>query len=341
MRGPGHDHQFLVVTAELLEGILAEVAGMGLFPVDQQDRAADLARIGQQRHVQEGQGRGGVPGTVGVDGTGMEAAPGLVIIEVILDELRLVARQGLGQARGGRCDAAGTCVPGALCVQLLAQRVAGLGIHGVKIAVGRDAAHVVHGDGHGGLDAGIHGGGVQAHAAKTADADDADALRIHRVQRGEEVHRGAEVFGIDVRRGHMTRLAAALARIGGVEGQRQEAAFGHGLGIEPGRLFLHRAKGAAHGQGRQLAPGIPGHVQIARQDSAITGAEGHLAVFHFVAPGKDLVPFLYQFHSLTILGRSRARGGLVRCGRRSGKQHRACQDRRRQCFAHAHHVAPA
>ena len=102
MRGPGHDHQFLVVTAELLEGILAEVAGMGLFPVDQQDRAADLARIGQQRHVQEGQGRGGVPGTIGVDGTGMEAAPGLVIIEVILDELRLVARQGLGQACGGR-----------------------------------------------------------------------------------------------------------------------------------------------------------------------------------------------------------------------------------------------
>ena len=314
---------------------------MGLFPVDQQDRAADLARIGQQGHVQEGQGRGGVPGTVGIDGTGMEAALGLVIVEVILDELRLVARQGIGQARGGRCDAAGACVPGALRVQLPAQRVAGLGIHGVKIAVGRDAAHVVHGDGHGGLDAGIHGGGVQAHAAEAADADDADARRIHRVQRGEEVHRSAEVFGIDVRRGHVTRLAAALARIGGVEGQRQEAALGHGLGIEPGRLFLHRAKGTAHGQGRQFALGTPGHVQVARQHSSVTGAEGHFTMFHFVALGKDLVPFLYQFHSVTILGSSRARGAFVRCGRRSCKQHRACQDHRRQCSAYAHHVSPA
>ena len=313
---------------------------MGLFPVDQQDRAADLARIGQQRHVQEGQGRGGVPGTIGVDGTGMEAAPGLVIVEVILDELRLVARQGLGQARGGGRDAAGACVPGALRVQLLPEGVAGIGVHAVEIAVGRDAAHVVHGDGHGGLDAGVHGGGVQAHAAKAADADDADALRIHRVQRGEEVHRGAEVFGIDVRRGHMTRLAAALARIGGVEGQRQEAAFGHGLGIEPGCLLLYRTKGAAHGQGRPFAPGVPGHVKVARQNGAVAGAEGHLAVFHPVAPGKDLVPFLYQFHSITILESIPAGGGRVRCGRIPRKQHRACQDPRHQCLDCAHDVAP-
>ena len=74
--------------------------------------------------------------------------------------------------------------------------------------------------------------------------------------------------------------------------------------------------------------------------------KNHQGVVAFVSPityqrTEDLVPFLYQFHSLTILGRSRARGGLVRCGRRSGKQHRACQDRCRQCFAHAHHVAPA
>lgn len=46
MAGAGDDEEFLVVASELLEGVFAEVAGMGLFAVDEEDGAADFTGVG-------------------------------------------------------------------------------------------------------------------------------------------------------------------------------------------------------------------------------------------------------------------------------------------------------
>lgn len=46
MAGTGDDEELLVVAGELLEGVFAEVAGMGLFAVDEEDGAADFTGVG-------------------------------------------------------------------------------------------------------------------------------------------------------------------------------------------------------------------------------------------------------------------------------------------------------
>ena len=54
MAGAGNDHELLVLSPELFEGVFAEVAGMRLFPMDEQHRAADFSRVAQQGHIHEG-----------------------------------------------------------------------------------------------------------------------------------------------------------------------------------------------------------------------------------------------------------------------------------------------
>ena len=97
MAGMRNNQQFLVVADEFFEGVFAEVARMGLFTVDEKHRVAYLARVGQQRHIHKREGRGGIPRSVGIDGTGMEAALGFVVVKVILDELRFISLKGGGQ----------------------------------------------------------------------------------------------------------------------------------------------------------------------------------------------------------------------------------------------------
>ena len=49
------DEQLLVVALELLVGILAEIAGMGILAVNEEDCALDFTGIRQERHIEEGQ----------------------------------------------------------------------------------------------------------------------------------------------------------------------------------------------------------------------------------------------------------------------------------------------
>mgnify|MGYP001447546896 CR=1 FL=1 len=70
---------------------------MGIFAVNEQYGIVNLVDIGQQWHIDERKSHRGVPCTVGIDGTGVESTFSLVIIEVVLDELRLVALDAGGQ----------------------------------------------------------------------------------------------------------------------------------------------------------------------------------------------------------------------------------------------------
>ena len=157
------------------------------------------------------------------------------------------------------------------------------------------------GEAQGAFDGGINSGAFDPHPPKAADADDADASGVHILAGGEIIHRGAEVFGIDVGRGDVAWLTAAFAGIGRVKGQGDEAALGHGLGVETRSLLLHGAERSADGQGRQLPCPLPGQVEVRRQRDAVTVLKGHFLMRHLVALGKCLVPFLYQMHGGPLL----------------------------------------
>nr|WP_267276458.1 hypothetical protein [Arthrobacter sp. CDRTa11] len=118
------------------------------------------------------------------------------------------------------------------------------------VAVG--GAHVVHAHRGDGLDPGIDLRRADHKAAAAADPDGPHALLVNEGLRAQVVHRGAEVFGIDVGRDGVARLAGAFSPEGEVEGERDVALLGHFGGVEVGALFLHGAHGVAHHQRRRL-----------------------------------------------------------------------------------------
>ena len=80
----------------------------------------------------------------------------------------------------------------------------------------------------------------------------------------EIVDGGAEILGIDVRRGDVARLAAAFSGIGPVESHRDEATLRHRLRVKARRLFLYRTERAANGKRRQAPVGtVLRQIQIA------------------------------------------------------------------------------
>ena len=127
----------------------------------------------------------------------MVAARGLVVSEVVPDELRSIRRKNIRHAAGGLIFPAFR-IPKPLCAELPPQFVTAVGIHRIEIAVGADPAHVVHGDGCRPLDAGIVRGGVEGEAAPAADAENADLLRIDVRQERKAVHRGGKVLRVEV-----------------------------------------------------------------------------------------------------------------------------------------------
>ena len=220
----------------------------------------------------------------------MVAARGLVVVVIVAHEGGRVCRQGINDAAGA-LRAAVAVVEGALGAELLAQALAGFGaVIGVEVAAGGDAAHVVHGGGDGGLDARVDGGGVNGHAAPAADADDGDALRVDVRVGAQVVDGGAEVFGVDVGGGDVARLAAALAGEGGIKGDAEVAAGGHGLGVEARALLFDGAEGAADGDGRQGCRSAFRAVEVRDDGVAEAGAEADFAVFNARVGREGFVP---------------------------------------------------
>ena len=297
MHRAGDDEQFLILRVlvslhHMGVSVPAHVAGVGLLSVDDKDSVADLIGVLEDGLIQEGHGADGVPALVGVERAGV-VGPALVVLAVILHIEGNVLRHRQGQTAAGAAIVTATVDGGSGGAVSFPGLMAGrLAVRLVKVALGGDAAHVVHGGDHGGLDAGVDGRRVQGQAAPAADTQDADALRVHIVLDGEEVHRRLEVLGVDVRGGGVPGLAAALTGEGGVEGDGEEAPLRQRLGVEAGALLLHRPKGSTHGDGRQLSRGVFRRILVRRQGDAIAVDEGDFLVIHAVALGKGLVPLL-------------------------------------------------
>ena len=128
----------------------------------------------------------------------MVSALRLIVGEVVFQELWSVCRHHVGQA-SREFIRAFTVVRRALRVQLFAQFVACVRVVSrVEISFGVDTAHVIHGSGNGGLDAGVYGRRVDRHTSPAANAEYANLLRVHVATGGKVVHGGAEVLCVDV-----------------------------------------------------------------------------------------------------------------------------------------------
>ena len=223
---------------------------------------------------------------------------------IVLHKLRCVLRQRIDHTA---CQSIGTVfvIYSALCIHGFFLLIACLlRILSIKISVGSYTGHVVHGHGRGSFDAGINGSGIDRHTAPATDTDDTDALRVNILLHGEEVYRCAEILGVDVRRCYIARHTAALAGVGRVKGNRQEAKLCHFLRIQTGGLLLYRTERTADGNGGQLALCALRRVHIRRQRDAVAVVKGYFLVIHLVAFREHLVPFLCQiqfFHIQTSL----------------------------------------
>ena len=117
-------------------------------------------------------------------------------------------------------------------------------------------------------------------------------LRINILLYGEEVYRCAEILGVDVRRSDIAGCTAALAGIGRVEGNRQEAKLRHFLRIQTRGLLLYRTERTADGNGGKLALCALRRVHIRRQCNAVAVVKGHLFVVYLITFREHLIPFL-------------------------------------------------
>ena len=200
--------------------------------MNEQYGTADFIAISKDRRIEERKIGCLVPTQTGIDGTGMIASFGLVIVVIILHELRRVV--GRFRVHHGAGISTGPIVFRALGTQLTAHLIASVCIViGIIIAVCRTAADVVHRGSHRCLDACVIGSRIDGKSAPTADTYYADTFGIHVRTCRKVIHRSREIFGVDVWRSHVTRLSAAFARERWIESNRQESPFGKCLSIQP------------------------------------------------------------------------------------------------------------
>ena len=296
MYGVRNDQQFLIprkriVPYHIFVGIPAEIAGMSLLSMDHKDRTADLIGIAQDRLIKKGHAAGHVPASVGVEGTGMISSVRLIISIIIFYKERGILRQRIHHA-AAQGIAAVFVIFDTLCVPCLFLLIAGVcRILGIKITFRVYTGHIIHSRSNRSSDPGVKSRCVQSHSAPAADPDNGDLLRIHIVLHRQEIHRRLEILGIDIRRGHISWLPAAFSCEGRIKGDGQKSPLRHGLGVESGRLLLHRSKRPAHRDGRQPPLRSFRRIEIRRQGNAIPVVESHLPVIHFITLGKCFIPF--------------------------------------------------
>ena len=172
---------------------------MCLFAVNDQNSGADLVAVLQDRLVHKGQASDGVPTLIGVEGA-LVIGSALVILAVILDEERQILGHGQFDATAAAGIFALLILGGSQVVQSGLFLIAlCFTVLRVKITVGVDAGHVVHGGNDRRLDAGIERRDIQRHTAPSANADDTDAVGIDPIVAGQVIDRRLKILGVDIR----------------------------------------------------------------------------------------------------------------------------------------------
>ena len=136
-------------------GIASHIAGMSLFSVHDQHRAADFIAVPENRLIHKGHTADDIPSSVGIQRTSMITALCLVVIMIIFHKERRVLRYGIHHAAARRIISV-SVIFDSLRVQSFFLLIAGgFTVFSVEISVGIDSGHVVHGGNHRSLDSGI------------------------------------------------------------------------------------------------------------------------------------------------------------------------------------------
>ena len=212
----------------------------------------------------------------------MVAARSFVVGKIVLRELGGVLGENVRNAAGGFVFAASGIFQ-TLGVELTAKFIAAVGIHGVKVAVGGDAAHVVHGDRHGSLDPGIVGRRVERQSAPSADSEDPDPFGIHAGEEGETVDGGRKIFRVDVRRRDGAGLSSALSGERRIKCQSHESSGSKLLRVKTGGLLLDRSERSADRDG-----GVTARLVKIFRKIEMSGKFNAETVFETDVPGGDL-----------------------------------------------------
>ena len=127
----------------------------------------------------------------------------LVVVVVILDELGHIVRYRRRHAAGHGVGPI-LIISRTLGTNLLAQPLAvrlefSRCLALVEVAVGNNAAHIVHSRCSRGLDARIRCSGINGKAAPAANTEDADLVRVDIFGIGKEIDGCQEILGIDIR----------------------------------------------------------------------------------------------------------------------------------------------
>ena len=273
---------------------------MRLLAVQHHHRAFDFVRVGEQLRVDEREGGRLVPAAVRVERACVVAARRLVVGVVVLDELRSVVRQLVGNA-SAKLVRSGLEVLYALCVHRLLLRLARRrAVLLVEVAVRRHPRHVVHRRGDRRLDACVDRRRVDGEAAPSADAEDADLVGVNVVARDKIIHRRLKVLRVDVGRSHVARFAARFAGEGRIERDCQETAFGERLRVEAARLLLNRAERTGNRDCRKLSAPRLRLVHVRSERDAETVRESRLGVFNLLGLRERLVPILNEFETICV-----------------------------------------
>lgn len=128
----------------------------------------------------------------------MASLRGVVLVELAGDRVGAVVDR-FGRAAGGERDTSSFELAPPLRADLVEDGVALVLAHRVLEAVGVRPADVVHDRGAHGPDAAVDLGGAEREPAAAADPDDADPVAVQEGAGAQEVDRGAEVLGEDLR----------------------------------------------------------------------------------------------------------------------------------------------
>ena len=180
----------------------------------------------------------------------MLSACGIVV--VVQKFTGILRRRGIDLFRQGADVLAGgsAIFRRALCADGIERRHALFVGHRVSHALTAGTAHIVHADRRHGFDPVVDLRGAHRIAPAAANTDHSDSVCIDRRVVRQEIDRRAEILDTHFGRLDPTRIAAAFAVIGGVEGQCHITPLRQTAGVQPRGLLFHTAEGMAHDQRR-------------------------------------------------------------------------------------------
>ena len=185
-----------------------------------------------------------------------------VVAMVIIHKERCIIRQRINYTAAEDIFSA-RIILGALCIQraFLCKSLF-LAVLGIKVAVGVDTRHIIHGNSNGCLDSGIECRSIDGQTAPAADTENPDSIRIDIFLHGKEIDRCLKIFRVDIRRCHISGHSAAFSRKRRIKCYRQKTALCKCLCIQSAALLLYCTERAAYCDCRKLIVCIFRNIQI-------------------------------------------------------------------------------